>query len=58
MTSLSDLIFESVQCPDRIVLEEHRTRLVIDEGEEGEEHGQQRHHDQQDDGEAAVWQQE
>ena len=31
---------------------------MIDEGEEGEEHGQQRHHDQQDDGEAAVWQQD
>ena len=31
---------------------------MIDEGEEGEEHGQQRHHDQQDDGEATVWQQD
>ena len=47
-----------MQCPDRIVLEEHRTRLVVDEGEEGEEHGQQRHHDQQDDGQAAVCQQD
>ena len=46
-----------MQVPDRIVLEEHRTRLVVDEGEEGEEHGQQRHHDQQDDGQAAVCQQ-